>query len=57
VLILVESKDLSFPMRREGLKTEEWSKYTRLNCVLEKGMGRWAALAKKWEGLKRARWR
>jgi len=47
--------ETSFLMRREeGLKAEEWSKYTRLKCVLEKGMGRWAALAKKWEGLKRA---
>jgi len=57
VLVLVEG-ETSFPMRREeGLKTEERSKYSRLKCVLDKGMGRRVALAKKWEGLKRARWR
>jgi len=56
VLVLVESKNLSFTMRREeGLETEKRLKYTRLKCDLEKGSDRQAALAKKWEGLNRAR--
>jgi len=41
--------------REEGLEIEKRLKYTRLKCDLEKGSDRQAALAKKWEGLNRAR--
>jgi len=57
VLVFV-GVEIFFSMRgEEGQKTGQRSIHKRLECVLEKGSGRQAALAKKWEILNRARWR